>query len=364
MKSNLENKIKKIVRETFQSFYFNRILKEDYSDLLKTIPPAKARELDMLYNYWMTKKNFQLNELNSEYANFILSKAVEEYKQTKDKKIHDKISYLFYPSKGSGIDNIMLSNKISSKNLGSGLTKNLKSRFGENWRNGLEEIVLNAWTLTIANENFFNRIINLYDPKNFKNLFLTILQLETVRLSSKSATIKRGGNAEFYDIDSAENIEYNEPEKDEFEIDSVDINSFKNMLKAFADEAKNISKFKDMHKYILDGIFKYGKSYEEMLKERPDLFPGKTLSNMSTIALNSVLLNKSVQDIAKNIGPEFGFPSDWLVQLINSKNINRIKVFLKSNKPSYRDQTPYKKEMDPYTKEKEDLVYEKKKQNP
>jgi len=364
MQSNIESKIKKIVRETFQSFYLNRLLKEDYSDLLKTIPPAKAKELDMLYNFWMSKKNFQFNELNPKDMEFILLKAIEEYKQTRDKKIHDKISYLFYPTKESNLANIVLTNTISSKNLGAGIVKKLKSRFKEVWKDALEEIILNAWTSTIADQNVFDRIINSYDIKSAKNLFLTILQQETLRLSSKSAAIKRGGNAEFRGVDDLSDTS-SEFDDGSIDVDSINVNTFKDMLRAFADEAKDIYGLKEMHKYILDAFFKQGKSYEEMLKDRPDLFPGKTLSNMSTIVTNSLGLNKNIQSIASQIGPKFGFPSNWLIDLIKSRNLQRIKDFFTTIRPSYRDLTPRKKETDSYltpnTKEKEDLVYEKKK---
>jgi len=363
MQSNLEKKIKKIVRETFQSFYLNRLLKEDYSDLLKTIPPAKAKELDMLYNYWISKKNFQFNELNPSDMEFILLKAIEEYKQTRDKKIHDKISYLFYPTKESGLANIVLANTIAGRNLGGGIIKNLKSRFGENWKDALEEIILNAWTIIIADQKSFEEIIN-YDIgstnalKSAKNLFLTKLQNETLRLSVKSAAVRRGGKAEFQGINTLAGMPSDQGD-DGVDVDSINVNTFKDMLSAFVDEGKTIVNLNNMHRYILDAFFKEGKSYEEMLNDRPDLFPGKTLSNVSTIVSVFLNSNKNIQRIAQEVGPKFGFPSNWLNDLLDSKNLKRVRDI-------FNPSTPKEKEIDSYiSKEKvadrNALIYEKKK---
>jgi len=194
---------------------------------------------------------------------------------------------------------------------------------------------------------------------------LTKLQNETLRLSAKSAAVRRGGKAEFQGINTLADMPSDQAD-DGVDVDSINVNTFKDMLSAFVDEAKDVSGLKEMHKYILDAFFNQGKSYEEMLNDRPDLFPGKTLSNVSTIV--SVLLkgNKRIPEIAKNIGPKFGFPSSWLTDLLDSKNLKRVRDIFNTSTPKEKETGSHYGEKDSYiSKEKvadrNALIYEKKK---
>ena len=190
----MEQNVIKTIREAFNIAYANKILRESSEDMSRRMDPNELAKAEALYPSWVSgRKNLKwggTNGLSGTPENYLVEKAVEEYKQSGDKKIQDALSLFYYPYEGSKIYNYL---KKDVRIIAA-----LRKRYKEDWQIAFDEVVLNGWTQSIGDVRVFDEVIKKYvKDSNYGigPLILNDLKLETLRLAMKSGAVRRGGDS-------------------------------------------------------------------------------------------------------------------------------------------------------------------------
>lgn len=154
----MEKNVIKTIREAFKIAYSNKLLKESSEELAGDMSPNELAQAEAKYPRWISGRlnNLKWGKGGSQAVeNYLIEKAVEEYKQTKDKKIHDAIANFYYPDK-----NGLLYNQITKtgrySNVIMGALRAAKKL------NLLEDLLFNAWTQSIGDVSKFDEYITEY----------------------------------------------------------------------------------------------------------------------------------------------------------------------------------------------------------
>jgi len=357
----MNKNIVKTIREAFKIAYTSKLLKEASEDLAAKLSPEELRLAETIYPRWISGRlrlRFGSKEATPAVQNYLIEKAVEEYKQTGDKKIHDAISYFYYP-----LARTKTYNAIKMGKYGSAIAQNLRIKFGNNWEDGFQENVLTAWALSLGDPTIFDEIISTYtqdSPTGIGGLLLYKLSEKASSLAAKSKASKKGGGAEKKSLDQPG---YDDEGGRKFDIaggieinDDVDLKT--KLYELFSEFGNLVSDFfESKGKLALATLakefFVNGKSYADILSDNPDLFEGKKPGDLSMMMILQVLAPSSVKSISKAVAKEIGFPEEWLENLIVSKNISSIQDAFKEVEPETEAPAPIKK------KDEEGLVFEK-----
>jgi hypothetical protein len=243
----------------------------------------------------------------------------------------------YYPSPNSKVYNYL---KRDNR-----LIQALKNRYKESWEEALLEVLFNAWTQSIGDVSKFEESIAKYttdSPYGIGPVLLNDFKLELLRLAMKSASIRRGGEASIKSID--------EPGI-EMSSDEEMYQKMAEMIKEFGEQTAEYfeSKGKETLATLAREFFVDRKGYAEILRDNAEMFVGKKPGDLSTMMLLQVTGPRTIKDIAENIGEEYGFPKEWLDNIMSSKNLNTISDLFKDIEP-----TDYKE-----PKQSDDLIFEK-----
>jgi hypothetical protein len=353
-----QNIVIKTIREAFKVAYSNKILKESAEDLANNMNPDDLARAEAIYPRWVAGRlnNLKWGSSKQSIENYLIEKAVEEYKQSKDKKIHDAVANFYYPGKFGLLYNYM-QNKSRYSNSIIGALKAAKKL------NLFEDLLFNAWTQSIGDVSKFDEYINEYavdSPYGIGALLRTKFELEASRLSKKADRIRRGGEANFEYLDEPGldseggrkldlpgGIEIN----DEAELKEKLYDLFADFGNLTADFFE--SKGKETLSTLAREFFVNGKSYDKIISDNPELFAGKKVGDLSTMMLNQVLAPSSIKSISRSVAKEIGFPEEWLENLVMSKNISSIQDAFKEVSPETEEPVM------PKDKDEDDLVFEK-----
>ena len=358
----MEKNVIKTIREAFKIAYSNKLIKESSIKMAKELEktdPNGFNKAEAMYPRWISGRlnNFKWGKGGSQaIENYLIEKAAEEYKQTKDKKIHDAIANFYYPDKNGLLYNY-ITNTSRYSNVIMGALRDAKKL------NLLEDLLFNAWTQSIGDVSKFDEYITEYttdSPYGIGSLLKNKLELEATRLSKKADRIRRGGEAGYeyldqpgYDSEGGRKMDL----PGGIEI-SDEAGLKENMYDLFAEFGNMASDFfeskgKESLATLAREFFVNGKSYAQILSDNPDLFANKIPGDLSTMMLVQVLAPSSIKSIAKAVAKEIGFPENWLENLITSKNISSIQDAFKEVEPETEAPVDVKK------KGEDDLVFEK-----
>ena len=353
-----ENIVIKTIREAFKIAYSNKLLKESAEDLANNMNPDDLAKAEAMYPRWVAGRlnNLKWGTSTQAIENYLIEKAVEEYKQSKDKKIHDAIANFYYPEKNGLLYNYM-QNKSRYANKIIGALRDAKKL------NLFEDLLFNAWTQSIGDVAKFDEYINEYltdSPYGIGSLLKNKFELETARLSKKADRIRRGGEASFQYLDEP-GLDSDGGRKldlpggieisDEAELKEKLYDLFADFGNLTADFFE--SKGKEALSTLAREFFVNGKSYTQILSDNPEVFAGKKPGDLSTMMIVQVLAPSSIKAISKSVAKEIGFPEEWLENLIISKNISSIQDAFKEVEPEMGEPVVDKK------KGEDDLVFEK-----
>jgi len=365
----MEKNVIKTIREAFKVAYVNKIIKESSEDLANEMNPNDLAKAEAQYPRWISGRlnDFKWGKEKQAIENYLIEKAVEEYKQTGDKKIHDAIANFYYPSKNGLLYNF-IKNTSRYSNVIIGALRDAKKL------NLFEDLLFNAWTQSVGDVSKFNEYIKEYttdSPYGIGSLLKNKFELEATRLSKKADRIRRGGEAGYeyldepgYDseggrkmdlpggIEISDEAGLKEKMYDLFaEFGNMTADYFESLIKEEDPESKR--KGKKALATLAREFFVDGKSYTEILSNNPEVFAGKKPGDLSTMMLVQVLAPSSVKSISKAVAKEIGFPQEWLENLITSKNISSIQDAFKEVEPETEAPVDVKK------KGEDDLVFEK-----
>lgn len=334
----MEKNVVKTIREAFKLAYLNKILKEASADLASRMDTQELAHAERLYPRWISGRlsNLRWGKENKKVENYLIEKAVEEYKQTGDKKIHDAIANFYYPNKNGLLYNhIKNTSRYSAPIIGNLRKANKLPLFND--------LLFNAWTRSLGDVTKFDEIIQKYTTDSSYGIgsyLMTMFELEASALASKVGAKRRGGGSEFssldepgYDSEGGRKLDL--PGGIEVS-DEADLRSkMYDLFKTFGNLAADFfeSKGKNSLSTLTREFFVNGKSYAQILSEYPELFAGKKPGDLSTMMILQVLAPSSIKSIAKSVGKDYGFPGNWLENLISSKNISSIQDAFKGVEP-------------------------------
>ena len=327
----MEQNVIKTIREAFNIAYANKILKESSENMARTMDPNEFRQAEAKYSSWISgrlplKWGDKGNNLSNAAENYLVEKAVEEYKQSGDKKIQDAISLFYYPYERSKVYNYLKKdNRLISA---------LKSRYKESWENAFDDVVLNAWAQSVGDVAKFDETIKKYVKDNAYGIgpvLLNDLKLELLRLGMKSSAIRRGGDSKMKSLDepgfdSEGGRKFDLPGGVEISSDEQMYEKMAEMIQEFGNQAADYfdSKGKETLSTLAREFFVNRKSYTDILRDNSDMFTGKKPGDLSTMMLLQVVGPQNIKSIAEKLGPEYGFPKNWLENVMSSKNLNTI----------------------------------------
>lgn len=346
--------ISKTIREAFNVVYINKLLKEDSEYWANNMSPDELSKAEKEYYLFVAgKSNLMWGDLKANIQNYIIEKASEEYRQTKNKKIHNAIMTFYYPSEGSKLFNYIREDSFFKKKVLPLLIK----RFKDNWNIVLPDILNNAWTHSIADLNKFEKIVNTYvnayREDGISSFFISGMEIELFNLATQSDAKKRGGSVDIQTLDSLDFDSKSDIKNDSsMDSDQEVYQKLDEMITEFGNKVAGY--FKSINKGKLEKLakefFVNRKTYAEIANDNRTEFEGKSPGDLSIIMIRQVVEPKDIKNIASSIGGKYGFPSSWLENILKTKNISSISDILK-----VKDR--------PYTapKERDKLVYEKKK---
>lgn len=196
----MEKIILKTIREAFKIAYFNKLIKESTEDMAKKLTADQLRVAENNYNLWINGKKDISDLANRQGENIVLNymieKALEEYKQTKDSRLKDKISVLFYPEPKKKIWSRL---KYTNHPYRDQIEKNLKLAFGDYWQDYFDDVAAEAWQQTLQEPGSFDEIANSYKGDRTEKgtgvggLIFTKLATNMNSIASKYKAKKRGG---------------------------------------------------------------------------------------------------------------------------------------------------------------------------
>jgi hypothetical protein len=370
----MEQNVIKTIREAFKMAYTNKILKESSEDMARYMDPNELRKAEAKYPSWVSGRlplRWGATKLGDAIENYLVEKAVEEYKQSGDKKIQDALSLFYYPYERSKIYNYL---KKDVRIIAA-----LRKRYKEDWQIAFDEVALNAWTQSIGDVRVFDEVIKKYVKDSrygIGPLLLNDLKLETLRLAMKSSAVRRGGDSGGGDSEYIPTVmkSLDEPGLDsdggrQFDLPgdtNSSLKSFKKelsyekmneMITDFGNQAVDYFKSKGKEKIatLAREYFVERMENDEIYAAHPDWYEGKNVGQVSTDLLQGVLLPAEINALAERIGLEYGFPKNWLE---NVKKTKSLSVISKLFKDKYEDK-PGDEEDDKEDGKEDDLIFEK-----
>lgn len=210
----MEKIIIKTIREAIKLAYYKKMLSESSEDVAKVLAPDKLRDAEALYRLFVTnrvapgfdggsakttqtligkggKKMLRDRRFyyDNKMINYVIEKAVEEYKQTKDSRIRDAVAGIYDPGRSQKIYNILLKTP--------GVITAIKGAFGNDYsEQDVMDVFKTAWIEFILDPAGFDNIIDHYQEggqTGIGALFLSRLKSGAQTLSKRVAAKKRGG---------------------------------------------------------------------------------------------------------------------------------------------------------------------------
>lgn len=360
----MEQNVVKTIREAFRIAYINKMLKESSEDMSRSMNPEELAQAEARYPSWVSGrlplKWGKAQGLSDAAQNYLIEKGVEEYKQSGDKRIQDAISSFYYPTENSKVYNYLKrDNRLISA---------LKNRYRESWESAFNDVVLNAWAQSIGDVVKFEDTIKKYVKDSAYGIgpvLLNDLKLELLRLGMKSSAVRRGGDSNMKSLDepgfdSEGGRKFDLPGGIEISSDEEMYEKMADMIQDFGNQAAGYfdSKGKETLSTLAREFFINRKSYADILRDNSEMFVGKKPGDLSTMMLLQVVGPQNIKSIAEKLGPEYGFPKNWLDNIMSSKNLNTIADLFKAldtTAPAVGDEEEVDKE--------DDLVFEKFVQN-
>ena len=354
----MEQNVIKTIREAFNIAYANKILKESSENMARTMDPNEFRQAEAKYSSWISGRlplRWGATKMSDAAENYLVEKAVEEYKQSGDKKIQDALSLFYYPYEESKAWRYLKKdNRLISA---------LKSRYGNSWEEAFDDVVLNAWAQSVGDVAKFDETIKKYvkdSPYGIGSVILNDFKLELLRLGMKSSAIRRGGDSKMKSLDepgfdSEGGRKFDLPGGVEISSDEQMYEKMAEMIQGFGNQAADYfdSKGKETLSTLAREFFVNRKSYTDILRDNPDMFTGKKPGDLSTMMLLQVVGPQNIKSIAEKLGPEYGFPKNWLENVMSSKNLNTIADLFKPLDTSMPDEDGEE------TDKEDDLIFEK-----
>jgi hypothetical protein len=354
----MEQNVIKTIREAFKIAYANKMLKESSEDMARSMDPNELRQAETKYPSWVSGRlplRWGATKLSDAAENYLVEKAVEEYKQSGDKKIQDALSLFYYPYEGSKVYNYL---KKDNRLIGA-----LRKRYGNSWEEAFDDVVLNAWTQSVGDVTKFEETIKKYvkdSAYGIGSVLLNDLKLELLRLGMKSSAVRRGGDSSMQSLDdpgfdSEGGRKFDLPGGVEMSSDEQMYEKMAEMIQEFGNQAADYfdSKGKETLSTLAREFFVNRKSYSEILRDNSEMFVGKKPGDLSTMMLLQVVGPQNIKSIADKLGPEYGFPKNWLENVMSSKNLNTIADLFKPIDTSMPDGDEEESDKE------DDLIFEK-----
>lgn len=325
----MEQNVIKTIREAFKIAYINKMLKESSEDMARSMDPNEFRQAEAKYPSWISGRlplRWGATKMSDAAENYLVEKAVEEYKQSGDKKIQDALSLFYYPYEESKVWRYL---KKDNRLIGA-----LRKRYGSSWEEAFDDVVLNAWTQSVGDVTKFEDTIKKYVKDSAYGIgpvLLNDLKLELLRLGMKSSAVRRGGDSNMKSLDepgfdSEGGRKFDLAGGVEMSSDEQMYEKMAEMIQEFGNQAADYfdSKGKETLSTLAREFFVNRKSYSEILRDNSEMFVGKKPGDLSTMMLLQVVGPQNVKSIAEKLGPEYGFPKNWLENVMSSKNLNTI----------------------------------------
>jgi hypothetical protein len=351
----MEKTIIKTIREAFKKAYINKLLKESSDDMARKMTPALLKIAEENYPLFISgRKSYEYSKKNQLLVNYLVEKAVEEYKQTKDDRIRQAISAVYYPS---GEHTLMYTNAVKD----GAIQSNLRKRWGNAWKNSLLDNLIEAWEHALGNPEAFDSLVNSYKGdtsalgSGIGSLMYSKIMNWMRKISGHSASAKRGGGSEISTLDApvekgdayinkimgskefqpaetlgAEDFGSDVAPENEFDVAvdtgedskgaiSMDKNELIGLFASFAEAVNEASKdpknrISEPLRYAIEHLFKYGETNEKIKKDRPDLFSNIDLS----ATLSNGLKSEKFHSLAREVAKPYAGAENWLANLLNT----------------------------------------------
>ena len=372
----MEQNVVKTIREAFKIAYINKILKESSESMAGKLNPDEFAAAEAKYPSWISGRLplrwGKADGLSDAAQNYLIEKAVEEYKQSKNKKIHDAISTFYEPKLISVSKNEKtgeyesFGNKVYNRFKKDPRIISKFSKLGKKeteWMEDYQEVLKNAHTQALVDLNQFEQTIEKYktdNPNGIGSVIMNDLMLEILRLTEKYAAVSKGGDA--VAIQSIDEPGFDDEGGRKFDLPGgVEINTAEDdyqkmvdMITDFGSQAVDYfkSKGKEKNATLAREFFVERMENDEIYRAHPEWYEGKDVGQVSTDLLQGVLLPSEINALAERIGVKYGFPKNWLNNIKKSKNLSVISKLFKDKYGDYKE-----------PKQSDDLIFEKFVQN-
>jgi hypothetical protein len=101
----MEKILLRTIREAFKVAFINKLINESSEGMARKLSAQELQKAEELYHSWISgsrRGRLHFGDLDEKTENYLIEKAVEEYKQSKSKQIHDAISTFYYPDPNYG----------------------------------------------------------------------------------------------------------------------------------------------------------------------------------------------------------------------------------------------------------------------
>jgi hypothetical protein len=195
----MEKILLRTIREAFKIAFINKLINESSEALAQKLSPQELQKAEALYAPWIKgSKQIYFGDLDSNTENYLIEKAVEEYKSSRNKKIHDAISTFYYPDPNFGSRKMytIISNDNAVKGKKAELTN----------PEDFDVFLGGAYTERMVDPVKFDEIVDKYNVDSdtgIGSLFRTYILNAARGEAATQATQKKGGKSIGKSLDSA-----------------------------------------------------------------------------------------------------------------------------------------------------------------
>jgi hypothetical protein len=196
----MEKILLRTIREAFKVAFINKLINESSEGMARKLSAQELQKAEELYHSWISgsrRGRLHFGDLDEKTENYLIEKAVEEYKQSKSKQIHDAISTFYYPDPNYGSRKMY---NIISKD---GAVNSNRAKLAN--PEDFEVFLGGAYAERMINPVKFDEIVDKYNidsDTGVGGLFKTYI-LNAVRgEASTQSTQKKGGSSISKSLDS------------------------------------------------------------------------------------------------------------------------------------------------------------------
>ena len=195
----MEKILIRTIREAFKIAYINKLINESSEGMARKLSPQELKKAEELYTPWIKgSQRLYFGKVGDSIENYLVEKAVEEYKDSNSKQIQDAITAFYYPDPNYGSKKMY---DIISKN-GAVLANKAKMANPDDF----DDYILDAYSERMVDPAKFDEIVDKYKTESntgIGSLFTTYILNAVKGEASTQATQKRGGESIGKSLDSA-----------------------------------------------------------------------------------------------------------------------------------------------------------------